>query len=269
VSQPTGAARCGRLAGKRAVVTGAGSGIGQAAAVRFAAEGATVACVGRDPEKLEGTVSRIRESGGVAVAVTADVTRDDEARRLAREVLSELGHVDIVYACAGISGSGRAADTTESDWQRVIATNLTGKWLSFKYFLPSMVERRTGSIIVMSSVGAVVGVPNSFPYAAAVGGCSALVRQAAADYASAAVRFNAIAPATVPTELVREAYRHGGGLAGGVDVDDGLERARARYPLSRLGTVDDIAGLATYVASDEASWTTGQVFVIDGGFSAV
>jgi NAD(P)-dependent dehydrogenase (short-subunit alcohol dehydrogenase family) len=196
----------------------------------------------------------------------ADVTSPTAAEELADSVLGRLGAVDVVYACAGISGSGSAGHTPLSDWARVMEVNLTGKWLTFKYFLPSMVERERGSIIVMSSVGAVVGIPHSFAYAAAAGGCAAMVRQAAIDYAAHRVRINAIAPGTVPTELVRAAYRAGGGLAGGRGVEEGLARAGDLYPLGRLGTPEDLAELATYIASDESSWTTGQTFVIDGGF---
>jgi NAD(P)-dependent dehydrogenase (short-subunit alcohol dehydrogenase family) len=259
----------GRLAGLSAVVTGAGSGIGEAIAVMFGAEGANVLCVGRRQEPLEATVGAICQAGGKAIAHIADVSDEVQAREMTERALAEFGAIDTVVANAGRSGSGSAADVTRETWDDVLAVNLTSKWLSFKYALPGMVERRRGSIIVMASIGGLVGAPGSFAYAASKGGCLAMTRQAAIDYAPYNVRVNAIAPGTVPTPLVRDVYERGTGMAGDfATADEGLRHAGTLYPLGRLGEPREVAYLATYLASDESAWTTGQTLVIDGGLTA-
>jgi NAD(P)-dependent dehydrogenase (short-subunit alcohol dehydrogenase family) len=255
-----------RLLDKTAVVTGAGSGIGAASARMFAAEGASVLCVDINGAAAEGTAQAIVAQGGKALAASADLARADQAEAMTNRALEAFGHIDVIYACAGIAGAGTAMDTPLEQWDRVIGVNLTSKWLSFRYALPSMVERGSGSIIVQASIGGIVGVPGIFPYAAAKGGCIAMVKQAAVEYGPKGIRVNAIAPGNVPTPLVIRSYEEGGGMtADAPDVAEGLRRAAERYPLRRLGKVEEVAHLATYVASDESSWTTGHVFVIDGG----
>src|SRR5689334_5982325 len=173
----TGTERAGgRLAGLSAVVTGAGTGLGEAIAIMFAAEGAHVLCVGRRAEPLKATVDLISDAGGMAIAHVADVSVEAQAQEMAERALAEFGVIDIVVANAGRSGKGSAADLDRETWNDVLAVNLTSKWLSFKYALPGMLERRRGSIIVMASIGGLAGVPNSFPYAAANGGCLAMTR---------------------------------------------------------------------------------------------
>jgi NAD(P)-dependent dehydrogenase (short-subunit alcohol dehydrogenase family) len=259
----------GRLAGLSAVVTGAGTGIGEAIATMFAAEGCSVLCVGRRPEPLEETVGRINDAGGKAIAHLADVSDEDQARRMTETALAEFGVIDAVVANAGRSGSGSAADLSRETWDEVLSVNLTSKWLSFKHALPGMMERGRGSIIIMSSIGGLVGAPKSFAYAAAKGGCLAMTRQAAIDYAPYNIRVNAIAPGTVPTPLVRGVYEQGVGMAGDfATADEGLRHVATLYPLGRLGEPDEVAYAATYLASKEAGWTTGQTLVVDGGLTA-
>lgn len=255
----------GRLEDKIAIVTGAGSGLGQASAKMFAAEGATVVCADVNGDAVTATVKDIAAAGGTATAVQAELSHEDEARHVTDVAVERYGRVDVVYACAGIAGAGTAADTSMEDWAHVIAVNLTSKWLSFKHALPVMVAQGRGSVIVQASIGGIVGVPGIFPYAAAKGGCIAMVKQAAVDYGPLGVRVNAIAPGNIPTPLVYESYRNGGGMGAAYGVEEGLRRAAERFPLGRLGTPEENAYLATYIASDESSWTTGHVFVIDGG----
>ena len=259
----------GRLAGLTAVVTGAGSGIGEAIATMFAAEGCNVLCIGRRPEPLEATVGAINDAGGRAIAHVADVSDEVQARQMTERALSEFGVIDTVVANAGRSGSDSAADLSREKWDQVLSVNLTSKWLSFKHALPGMMERGRGSIIIMSSIGGLVGAPNSFAYAAAKGGCLAMTRQAAIDYAPYNIRVNAIAPGTVPTPLVRGVYEQGVGMAGDfATADEGLRHAASLYPLGRLGKPQEVAYTATYLASEESAWTTGQTLVIDGGLTA-
>lgn len=258
-----------RLTGKSALVTGAGSGLGRATALTFSGEGAAVVCVDLDEAEAEATAAQIRSAGGEAETIGADLSDPAQAERMAAAALDSYAAIDVIFAGAGIVGSGDAVGTEQATWDRVIAVNLTSKWLSFKFLLPSMVERGSGSIIVMASIAGVIGIPGIFPYAAAKGGCIAMARQAAIEFAGRGVRVNSISPGTIPTPLVRSSYtQRAGATAGDRDVEDALARAGERYPLQRLGEPDHVAQLAVHLAGDESSWTTGQNFVVDGGFTA-
>lgn len=266
----------GRLEDKVAIVTGAAAGIGEAAALRFAAEGARVACVDLDAAGAEATRKAVVEAGGEAIAITTDVGSLEDTAAMAGATLDAFGTVDVLYANAGIAGVGTAADCDPDEWDRVIRVNLTGVWLSMRAVLPTMLERRSGSCILQSSVGGMVGVRGIFPYAAAKAGVIGMTRQAAADFGPHGIRINAIAPGTARTALVDAVYATGGGTGGdgeeGADEEHiraGLARAAERYPMKRLGTVEDIANVALFLASDEARWVTGSVYTVDGGLSAV
>ena len=259
-----------RLVGKRTIVTGAGSGIGQAAARLFAAEGARVLCADIDESSAMAVADEIGER---AVGLRVDVTNPEGCAAMVRRAVEDFGGLDVVYANAGIAGAGRAADLEVEDWDRVIAVNLTGVWLSIKYAIPHLVEAGGGSLVLQASVGGVIGVPGIAPYAAAKAGVIGLARQMAVDYGPDNIRVNAICPGTVPTPLVRATYEKAGGFAAVADVgpdagiDDMIAAAVVRNPLGRLGTTADIANLALYLASDESSWVTGAAITIDGGMS--
>jgi NAD(P)-dependent dehydrogenase (short-subunit alcohol dehydrogenase family) len=260
-----------RLSGKVAIVTGGGSGIGEASSVRFAAEGAAVVVADRDIDGAVRVVETITGHGGRGVAVEVDVTSESDTARMV-EVASELGPVNVLYANAGVAGSGRAGDLTMAQWQRVIDVNLTGVWLSGRAVLASMVANGGGSIINQASVGGLVGVGGIAAYAAAKAGVIGLTRQMAVDYGPDNIRVNAVCPGTVPTPLVRRTYEQGGGFASTVvepvDFDTMMERSRVRFPIGRFGSVDDIANIALYLASDEATWITGTAIPVDGGMTA-
>jgi len=261
----------GLLNGKIAIVTGAASGIGAAAAKRFAAEGASVACVDYNLDGANSTLKSIRDAGGKAIAVRADVSSEADAENMVRETVKAFGNPTIVYANAGVAGSGSAADVTMDSWTRVVAINLTGVWLSSRYLLPMMIEAGGGSIVNQSSIGALIGVPGIASYAAAKGGVIGLTKQMAVEYGPHNIRVNAICPGTVPTPLVEQTYKERGGFAadkrsqGAQGFNEILDRSKARVPMGRLGTVDEIAALALFLASDESSWITGQAIAIDGG----
>ena len=252
-------------------MTGAGSGIGQAAARLFAAEGALVLCADIDGESAAATAAGIGDS---AVGMRVDVTEPDGCAAMVERTVTAFGGVDAVYANAGIAGSGRAADLEIDDWNRVIAVNLTGVWLSVKYAIPHLIGAGGGSLVLQASVGGVIGVPGIAPYAAAKAGVIGLARQMAVDYGPDGIRVNAICPGTVPTPLVRATYEKRGGFAAtanvapGADIDEMIEASAVRNPLGRLGTTGDIANLALYLASDESSWVSGTAIMIDGGMSA-
>lgn len=264
----------GRLEGKVAIVTGAGAGIGRAACLRFAREGARVVSVDRDADTAAATAEEVEAAGGTAIGVAADVVSVAQTDQMARAALEAFGTIDVLYANAGIAGVGTAATTELAVWDRVIAVNLTGVWLSMRAVLPTMLEQQRGSVILQSSVGGLIGVRGIFPYAAAKAGVIGMAKQAAVDFGRDNVRINAIAPGTARTALVDDTY---GARTDGRQVADdeleqriqaGLQRAAERYPMKRLGHVDDIVNVALFLGSDEATWVTGSVYVVDGGLSA-
>lgn len=260
----------GRLAGKVAIVTGAGSGLGRASALRFASEGARVVCADVDGASAAATAAEIVAAGGAARGITVDVTVDADTERMAAMAVSEFGRIDVLFANAGIAGVGSISSTSRQNWERVIAVNLTGVWLCSKAVLPCMESQGGGSVINQASIAGVVGFSGIMPYAAAKAGVIGLTRQSAIEYAARNIRFNAICPGTVVTPLVTRTYEERGGIAMGSQqtLEQALQANAARYPLGRLGTVDDVAGMAVYLASDEANWVTGAVFTIDGGYTA-
>jgi NAD(P)-dependent dehydrogenase (short-subunit alcohol dehydrogenase family) len=257
-----------RLDGKVAIITGAGSGIGRAAALRFAREGAVVVCADVSAEGAEKTAAEATANGYRAIGRQVDVGSAAQLRDLADGTAAEFGRIDVLYANAGVGGVGTAIDTDEAEWARVIGINLTGVWLSAKYVLPHMVAAGGGSIVNQASIGGLVGVPAVAAYAAAKAGVIGLTRQMALDYSGAGVRVNAIAPGTVSTPLVQGIWASGAGLVSGGNLAEREAAAAAIYPLKRIGTPDDIANLALFLASDEAGWITGAVYVIDGGKTA-
>ena len=178
----------------------------------------------------------------------------------------------MLYANAGIAGVGDAMNLDVEVWNRVIAVNLTGVWLSCKYVLPHMVSQGKGSIINQASIVGRIGVPGVAPYAAAKGGIMGLTRQMAVDFGPEGVRVNAICPGTVATPLVTDTYNERARLGivpENTSAEEALEQAVERYPIGRLGTVEDVAHLALFLASDRASWITGGVYTVDGGYTAV
>ena len=261
-----------RLSGKRAVITGAGSGIGRGTALRFAMEGAAVVCADRDIAGAQETVTMIAGKGGTALAVAADVANGADAAAMIDFCADAFGGIDVLYNNAGIPGVGTGASTTLDEWQRVIDVNLTGVFLSDKYALKHLIAQGGGgSIINQASVGGLVGVAGIAPYAAAKAGVIGLTRQLAVEYGPAQIRVNALCPGTVPTPLVRATYeaRGGFGTDTGESVDETLEMQRTlRFPLGRLGTEEDIAMAAVYLGSDESTWVTGQIWAVDGGQTA-
>ena len=252
----------GQLAGRVTLVTGAGSGLGRAIATTYAAEGAAVVCSDRDASGARGTVEAITGSGGRAIPHVGDVTSEADCAEAVALALRELGGLDVVVANAGIPGEGRAHEISLDDWSRVISVNLTGAFLTVRAALPHLVEQRTGSIVLIASIAGLVGLPNIPAYAAAKGGVVALGRQLAREYAPDDIRVNVIAPGTIVTPLVEDAFRQRHGDEG---LEEALERRAEAVPLGRLGSPDDVARAAVYLGSDAAGWVTGTVLTVDGG----
>ena len=257
-----------RLAGKAAIITGSGSGLGRASALRFAREGAQVVCADIDPDAAQAVSAEIGSGGGAALAVQVDTTLSGAVDAMVAAALETFGKIDILFSNAGISGPGNAADVPEDLWDRVIAVNLKGVWLCAKAVLPHMMGRRAGVILNQASMAALVGIDNIFPYTAAKGGVTAMTKQMAIAYGPHNIRVNAICPGTIPTPLVYRSRVERGAAAIDADQDRLDAQVAERFPLKRLGVPDDVAAMAVFLASDEADWVTGGVFPVDGGRSA-
>lgn len=245
----------GRLSGKYALITAAGAGIGRATALAFAKEGAKVLATDINADALSSLAS---EHASITTR-TLDVTQADQIHAL----INESAPFDVLFNCAGYVHAGTILDTDDASWRRSFAINVDSMFHLCKAVLPSMLECGKGSIINMSSVASSIkGVPNRFAYTATKAAVIGLTRSIAADYVTRGVRCNAICPGTVKTPSLGDRVR---ALAG--DEDSNWRSFVQRQPMGRLGEPEEIAALALYLASDESSFTTGTVHVIDGGWS--
>jgi NAD(P)-dependent dehydrogenase (short-subunit alcohol dehydrogenase family) len=252
----------GRLADKVAVITGAGSGIGEAMAILFAREGAAVVIADFDAAAAQQTAGQITAAGGRALVVQVDVAAAAEVERMIGRTMEEFGRVDILCNNAGIGVAAVCHETSESDWDRTMAVDLKGVFLGCKYAIPHMLAQGGGVICNTSSAAGQVGVLNRAAYCAAKAGVLGLTRSIAIDYAGRGIRCNALVPATVESPWIDKI------LAQQPDPAAERERMKARQPVGRMGRPEEIAAAALYLCSDEAAFVTGTGLVIDGGFLA-
>ncbi len=245
-----------RLAGRVAVVTGAASGIGRAVAELFAAEGAHVAAVDADRDGL-------RAVAGPAVrAFPGDVADEAAVAEAAAAIGREWGAVDVLVTCAGLSLGGATADTPVEAWERVFAVNVRGTFLWIRAVLPGMVARRRGAIVTVASQLAVAGGRGNAAYVASKGAVIALTRNVALEHATDGIRANVLVPGAIETPMLARNF------ARQPDPAAAREARRARHPMGRFGTPAEVAHAALFLASDEASFTTGSLLPVDGGWLA-
>jgi len=246
-----------RLAGKVAIITGAGSGIGRETALLFAGEGARVVVADYAPEAGEETIRRIREHNGDALFVRADVTKASDAEAMVREAIEKYGQLDILHNNAGILGAvAFVGDASEEDWDRVMSVNLKGVFLCSKYAVREMLKGSGGTIVNTASTMGLVGLPGNTAYSAAKGGVIQFTKTMALEYASSNIRVNCICAGWIDTPMNWQLDEHI------------IKWTMRETPMGRWGRPEEIARAALYLASDESSFITGTTLVVDGGWVA-
>jgi NAD(P)-dependent dehydrogenase (short-subunit alcohol dehydrogenase family) len=252
----------GLLDGKAALITGAGGGIGRAAALAFAREGARVAAADLAADAAQETVARINANGGQALALGGDVASDAAVRDMVAAAVAAYGRLDCAFNNAGIAGwhveatGKKTAEWPEAAFDRMIAVNLKGVWLCMKHEIVQMLAQGGGAIVNTASIAGLAGLPNSSAYVAAKHGVVGLTKTAASEYAEAGIRVNAVCPGFIETPMT---------------APMGLERNRlilSQTPAKRMGEPEEIAEMVVWLSSDRASYVTGAAYNVDGGWMA-
>ena len=250
------AAGSGRLRGKSAVITGAANGIGRATALRFAAEGARVTLNDLDQAALDDVVEAVQVAGGTALGVAGDVSRTEDVQRLMAEAVAAFGRVDILVANAGMIPEADLPRATAALWDRTMAVNARGMFLCCKFAAAEMLKVGGGAIVCLSSVSGIVGQKAQVIYGPTKFAASGLTKHLAVELARQGIRVNAVAPGTINTTAV--AAMDPAGIKAGI----------ARHPMGRIGEPAEVAAAILFLASDEASFITGAILPVDGGFLA-
>jgi NAD(P)-dependent dehydrogenase (short-subunit alcohol dehydrogenase family) len=253
----------GIVEGKVALVTGGGGGIGRAAALAFAREGARVAVADFAAAAAHDTVAQINAAGGQAITLTGDVTRAKDVRAMVDDTVTAYGGLDCAFNNAGIApyqvdASGKkTADWSEESFDRMIAVNLKGVWLCMKEEIPRMQSQGGGAIVNTASIAGLIGLVTSSAYVAAKHGVIGLTKTAALEYADAKIRVNAVCPGFIKTQMTEDTMRRRG------------EAILGQIPVRRMGEPGEIAEMVVWLCSDRASYVTGAAYNVDGGWMAV
>jgi NAD(P)-dependent dehydrogenase (short-subunit alcohol dehydrogenase family) len=253
----------GLLDGKSALITGGGGGIGRAAAIAFAREGARVAVADYAADTAAETVALVNAAGGQAITLTSDVTRARDVRTMLSDTIVAYGRLDCAFNNAGIAGwqieaaGKKTADWSEEAFDRMIEVNLKGVWLCMKHELVQMQTQGGGAIVNTASIAGLAGLPTSSAYVAAKHGVVGLTKTAAIEYAEVGIRVNAVCPGYIKTRMTEETMRRRG------------EAILAQTPLRRMGNPEEIAEMVVWLCSDRASYVTGAAYNVDGGWMAM
>jgi NAD(P)-dependent dehydrogenase (short-subunit alcohol dehydrogenase family) len=249
-----------KLKDRVAIITGATSGIGQASALLFAQEGAQVVVSGRDEERGRKVAKAIAGAGGTGVFIPADVRRAADCEHLVAETLKAFGgRLDVLFHNAGVFHPHNAIDCTEEEWDATLDSSLKGAWLMSKYALPTMIAQRRGAIILQASGWGIQGGDQAIAYCAAKGGVVVMTKAMAIDHGPQGIRVNCLCPGDVDTPMLAA-----DAAARRMSYMDYLKGA-ANRPLGRVGTVEELARAALFLASDDSSFMTGAALVVDGG----
>ncbi len=250
-----------KLQWKVAIVTGAGAGIGAHAARLFAEEGATVVCVDRDHHGANAVVNEITVAGGRGLALTADVSSEEEVRGVVDRTVEEFGRLDVLFNNAGVmlADDGDAETTTEDVWDRTFAVNVKGVWLGCKYGIPAIRDTGGGSIINTASFVALMGAATpQLAYTASKGAVLSMTRELAVLHARENIRVNALCPGPLRTKLLMDF----------LDTEEKKQRRLVHVPMGRFGEAEEMAKAALFLATDDSSYLTGATFTVDGGITA-
>ncbi len=253
-----------RLKGKYAIITGGGSGLGFGIARRFVLEGANVALVGRSPDKLSASAHQIQTGQTQVLAIPCDVTDETQVQEMVSKVVQAFGTVNVVVNCAGVRGSvGTVVEMDLKGWWEAFRVNTTGPLLVARYVIPHMVKAGGGSIINIGSMRLHHVKPGAAAYCASKGALAYLTKVMALDHAHQGIRVNLINPGLVLTPFTEYVVKEA------PTPEEGIRRYASQYPLGRIGTLEDIAWAAVYLASEDSAWVTGAQLDVDGGMSAL
>ncbi|MCH2176443.1 MAG: SDR family oxidoreductase [Lentisphaeria bacterium] len=251
-----------KLENKIAIVTGGGSGIGEAISLRFAAEGAQVVILEYNTDGATAVIKQIQEAGGKAEVIRCDVSNSKEVSTAFRAIKEKHGRIDILVNNAGIAAVGNVESCTEEELDRVYAVNVKGVYLCLHNAIPYMLEQGSGAIVNMASIASTIGIPDRFAYAMTKGAVYTMTQSVATDYIDKNIRCNSVSPARVHTPFVDGfiAKNYPG------KEEEMFEKLSATQPIGRMAKPKEVANMVTFLASDEADFITGNDYLVDGGF---